>query len=273
MNTQALRRGKLAPLFLALFFATTLFAQMGGTSVPPSLGRDQDKSKEPTAKLTDREVKAFKAFDAIPISDVDKKVKAAQDFIKKFPNSPFLPDVYANLSVTYIQSNQQDKGLAAGEQALALNPNDTRTMANLAQALARQSKPTDADTQKAEQYAQKAIQLIPALPKPEGVTQQDFAAADSQTLAEAHSALGTLKIRRGQYAQAISDLQEAVRLDTTKDVTNFYLLAVANDYSSHFAEAVDAYTKCAAFPGNLQKPCQDGAAEAQKHVPPKSPKP
>jgi len=253
MNTQALRRGKLAPVFLSLFLAASLFAQ--------------DKSKEPTATLTKSEAKAFKAFDAIPISEVDNKVKSAQDFIKKFPNSPFLSRVYADLAVTYIQSNQQDQGFAAGEKALSLNPNDARTLANLAQAMARSSNSTPAQLQTSEQYAQKAVQLIPTLPKLEGSTDKEFPTEDNQTLAEAHSALGTIKIRRNQFAQAIPDLQEAVRLDTTKDGTNYYLLAVANDNASHFPEAVDAYTKCAALPGNLQKPCRDRAAELQKQLP------
>jgi tetratricopeptide (TPR) repeat protein len=220
-----------------------------------------------------RETKAFNSFQAIPDAQFDKKVKAGEDFLHKYANSAYVPLVDAILSVTYIQGNQPDKGFEYGEKAIAQRPNDTRTLANLAQSLARLNNPSDPNAtqklQQAEDYAKKCIQITPTLTKPQGATDEQFTAVNNINLAMAHSALGTVDIRRADYAQAIPDLQEAIRLDAGKDATNFYLLGVASANSSHYAEAVDAFNKCVAagtVPAKLQQACRDGATEAQKNI-------
>jgi hypothetical protein len=45
---------------------------------------------------------------------------------------------------------------------------------------------------------------------------------------------------------------------------NFYLLGLSNEKTSHFEDAVNAFTKCAAVPGGLQATCKTGADEAKK---------
>lgn len=274
-------RNRMRFIFLSailLFFGPGLFAQSGqgtgGTGAQGSIssGKDNSPLNYDTAMnaSSPRENNAFKHFQSVPDSPFEKKAKAGEEFVQKFPDSVYLPEIYSTLTVLYIENGQPEKGFADGEKALALKPNDVRTMANLSQAMARLNNPNDPDAaqklQKAEQYAQKCIQITPTLPKPAGVSDQDFAAAKDKTLAMAHSALGLVNIRRANYAQAIPDLQEAVRLDGGKDITNLYLLGVANSNSSHYAEALDAFTKCAAAPGKLQQPCRDGAADAKKHV-------
>ena len=269
------------PSFLAallLVFAPALPAQMGGTAnPPPSTGNiTNGKDKSPTNyentmnMASPRETDAFKVFVNIPDSNFDKKSKTGEEFIHKYPNSVYLPQVYSTLSVLYIENRQADKGFADGENAVALKPDDVGTMANLAQAMARLNNPSDPDAaqklQKAEDYAKKCIQLTPTLPKPANLSDEQVTASKNKALAMAHSALGLVNVRRGKYAEAIPDLQEAVHLDEGKDVTNLYLLGVASQNSSHYSEAVDAFTKCAAVSGNLQQPCRDGLAEAQKHV-------
>jgi tetratricopeptide (TPR) repeat protein len=273
----------------ALLVAAPLRAQMGqapNTPPPnpnpganPNSTLDPNKTTNPVPETPaavappSKEQNAFKSFVAIPDTDLDKKVKASDDFVRKFPKSVFVPRVYSVMTVTYIQNNQPDKGIAAGEKAISLDPNDTRTMANLAQTLARLNNPNDPQSaqklQQAEQYAQKCIEITPTLKKPDYLNDQDFANSNKVTLSMAHSALGTINVRRGDDAKAIADLQEAARLDDGKDGTNFYLLGVANSNTSHFSEAVDAYGKCAAsttVAPALQKACQDGAAEAKKQV-------
>jgi hypothetical protein len=63
-----------------------------------------------------------------------------------------------------------------------------------------------------------------------------------------------------------------VRLDGGKDATNFYVLGVASINSSHYAEALDAFTKCAAnAPASLQKACEDNAGQAKASLAAKPP--
>jgi len=258
-----------------------LMAQTGTTptqSNPSSPGSNgsivQGKDTSPVNSsnvmnnMSTRESEAFQRFQAIPDSQFEKKVKVGEEFLKKFQNSIYMPAIYSTLSVTYIQNGQPEKGFADGEKALELRPNDARTLANLAQAMARMNQSDIPNRlEKAEQYAQKCIQITPTLVKPDGVTAEAFAASNNLNLAMAHSALGTVKVRQGKFAEAIPDLKEAVRLDATKDPTNLYLLGVASENSDHYADAVDAFTKCAAAAtANMQQTCKSGAAEAQKHL-------
>lgn len=218
-----------------------------------------------------RETNAFQVFQSIPDSQFDKKIKSGDEFIKKFATSPYLPSVYSILAVTYIENGQPQKGFTAGEKALALRPDDVRTLANLAQAMARLYKPTDPEAaqqlQEAEQYATKCIQITPTLLKPSNITDEQFTEQTNKNLAMAHGALGLISIHHGKFADAIPELQQAIKLGDGKDATNLYLLGVASQNSSHYAEALDAFNKCAAgAPANLQKACQDGTVAAQRSL-------
>jgi len=213
---------------------------------------------------------AFKSFEAISIEQLPKKIKSGEDFLKKYNGSRYRPQVYSVLAIAYIQSGQTEKGLAAGETSITLNPNDVRTMAVLSQSLARLYKSSDPDASaklaKAEQYGKKAVELMPTLKKPDAASDQEFQVYKNESLAMAYSGLGLVGIRKGSYSAAIPDLEQATKLDTKKDPVNYYLLGVANQNSSHFSEAAAAFARCAEFPGNMQETCKSGAEEAKKRA-------
>jgi len=117
---------------------------------------------------------------------------------------------------------------------------------------------------KAERYAKQAIEVAPTLPKPDALTDEQFTKAKNQYLAMAHSGLGVVYFRRGKYADAIPELDQSTKIDPSPDPVNFYLLAMANQKTSHFDDAIAAYGKCAAIPGSLQATCKDGMEKAKK---------
>jgi tetratricopeptide (TPR) repeat protein len=273
----------LSPAFL-LSFAGVANGQTGATPGPNTapnmkVGRDTSPlNAENTLEMSNpQEDTAFKTFEAISIEQLPKKIKSGEDFLKKYSSSRYRPQVYSVLAVAYIQSGQTEKGLAAGESSITLNPNDVRTMAVLSQSLARLYKSSEPDAAaklaKAEQYGQKAVELTPTLKKPDGASDQEFLAYKKETLAMAYSGLGLVSIRKGSYSAAIPDLEQATKLDAKKDPVNYYLLGVANQNSSHFAEAAAAFTKCAEFPGNMQETCKSAAEEAKKRAPSQPPVP
>jgi tetratricopeptide (TPR) repeat protein len=289
MNTPSTHQGKVVFLAaLLLCIPPAVLAQTGSTpsqSNPSSPGANgsivQGKDTSPLNSAATmnmaatRETNAFQVFQSIPDSQFDKKIKSGDEFIKKFATSSYLPSVYSILAVTYIENGQPQKGFAAGEKALALRPDDVRTLANLGQAMARLYKPTDPDAaqrlQKAEEYAKKCIQITPTLLKPGNITDAQFTEQTNKNLAMAHGALGLIRIHQGKFSDAIPELQQAIKFDDGKDATNLYLLGVASQNSSHYAEALDAFNKCAAAaPANLQKACQDGVSAAQKNLASKS---
>jgi tetratricopeptide (TPR) repeat protein len=248
-----------------------------GQQNPPPAQQQTDKDKAntltldtPTPPVNPEEDAAFKAFDAVPITDGAKKIQAGEAFVQKYPQSRYLAPVYSNLVKAYLAQNEVQKMQDAGEKDVAIAPNDVQTLAILGQTLPRAwnaSMPNAAaQLDKAEKFSKSAIELTPTIPKPDGLTDAQFSMAKNQTLAMAHGGLGLVYFRRGKYDEAIPEFEEANKVDPSPepDPVNFYVLGIADEKTSHFDAAVAAFTKCASIPGGLQATCKNGAEEAKK---------
>jgi tetratricopeptide (TPR) repeat protein len=178
--------------------------------------------------------------------------------------------VYSGLVKLYLSENEIQKMQDAGEKDVALAPNDVQTLAILGQTLPRAWNPNMPNAaqqlDKAEKFSKSAIELIPTIPKPEGMTDAQFDLAKNQTLAMAHSGLGLVYFRRGKYDDAIPEFEASTKVDPNPeaDPVTFYVLAISDEKTSHFDAAVTAFNKCAAVPGSLQPTCKSGADEAKK---------
>ena len=253
-------------------------SSQGGQSQPPAQSTDKSKTPDITPLSLDstpppvsaEEDAAFKAFQAVPMTDAKQKIQTGEAFLQKYPETRYKSSVYAPLVFAYLQDGQVQKMQEYGEKEIALAPNDVSTLALMAQTLPRNihSNTTQAEAAqllaKAEQYSKQAIEITPTLPKPPNMTDEAFAAAKNQDLAMAHSGLGLVYIRRGKNAEAIPELAEAVKVDPTPDPVNYYLLGMANKSTSHFDDAVNAFNKCAAMPGQMQAVCKAQADDAKK---------
>jgi tetratricopeptide (TPR) repeat protein len=249
-----------------------------GQSAPPAQQTDKDKAAAgstlsldvPAPAPNPEEDAAFKAFDALLLTDGDKKIKSGEEFAAKYPQSRYLPPVYSAMVKLYLQANQIQKMQDIGEKEVAISPNDVQTLAILAQTLPRSwsSSMPNAQQQldKAEKFSKSAIELTPTLPKPDAMTDAQFAMAKNQTLAMAHSGLGLVYFRRGKFADAIPEFEQATKVDPDPqaDPVNYYILGIANEKTSHFDDAVAAFTKCAGINSSLQATCKTGADEAKK---------
>jgi len=211
---------------------------------------------------------AMKAFRDAPMTDVPKKNQMAEAFVLKYPQSRYRVELYSWLVKGYYGNGEIDKMEAAGEKELAIQPDDATTLAILGQTLPRAMNSSTPEPlkrlMKAEQYSKKALELMPTLQKPVGLTDEQFTAAKNQTSAMAYSGLGLVAYRRGKYEEAIPSLEQSLKLDPTPDPVNYYLLGVANEKGSHFDDAITAFTKCASFPGGLQPTCKAGIEEVKK---------
>lgn len=250
----------------------------GGQSQPPAQSSDKAKAPDVTPLTLDsapppvnaEEDAAFKAFQAVPISDVKQKIQTGEAFLQKYPETRYKSALYAPLAFAYLQDGQVQKMEEYGEKEIALVPTDVSTLALMGQTLPRSihsGTPQAEASQllaKAEQYSKKAIEITPTIPKPENMTDEAFAAAKNQNLAMAHSGLGLVYIRRGKNAEAITELDEAVKVDPNPDPVNYYLLGMANKGTSHFDDAITAFNKCAAMAGTLQATCKAQSDETKK---------
>ena len=210
-----------------------------------------------------QEEATYRTFQAVSPEDPKRKIELGEAFLKKYPVTQYRPRVYSALVAAYLQTNQVQKMEEVGEKDLVLNPKDVQVLAMLAQTLPRTITANTPEPEKrldkAEQYATRAIEGTLAIKKPEGFTDDEFEKAKSQTLAIAHSGLGLVDFHRGKFAEAITELEQSVKLDPRADPVNYYVLGVAQHNSSHFPEAAAAFRKCAEFQGSLQATCKDGA--------------
>ncbi len=204
----SIKRAVLAGTFLVagMFGGKMAYGQAQGT--PPAATpapADKDKAQAPVAPLTmepalppvsAEEDAAVKAFRQAPVTDVPKKLKMGDDFLEKYPQSRYRAEVYSWQVKGYMTLGQVDKMETAGEKELELAPNDAQTLAIVGSALPRSmsASMTPEQQQKllaqAEAYCKKALELVPTLPKPDGITDQQFIAAKNEVQALAYSGLG-----------------------------------------------------------------------------------
>jgi tetratricopeptide (TPR) repeat protein len=272
------RRERAAALLIAgmLYLSVNTAAQSGAaasrgaasTTTNKTIGRDNsptnpENSLELIKPVDLKEENAFRDFQRVSPEDPKKKIEIGKTFLQRYPLSHFKAQVYSALTSAYLQTNQVEKMEEAGEKALALDPKDVQVLAMLGQTLPRvitSSTPEpEKQLDKAEKYAKRAIEGTPALTKPDGMSNDQFEKDKNQTLAIAHSGLGLVNFHRGNYAEAIAELEQSVKLAPRSDPANYYVLGVAHHNMSHFNEAAAAFRKCAEFQGSLQVTCKDSA--------------
>lgn len=250
----------------------------GGQSQPPAQSSDKSKTPDVTPLTLDsapppvnaEEDAAFKAFQEVPMNETKQKIQTGETFLQKYPETRYKSAVYAPLAFAYLQDGQVQKMQEYGEKEVALVPNDVSTLALLGQTLPRSIHQGISQTEaaqlleKGEKYSKQAIEITPTIQKPANLTDEAFAAAKNQNLAMAHSGLGLVYIRRGKNAEAITELDEAVKVDPNPDPVNYYLLGMANKSSSHFDDAITAFNKCAAMAGPMQPTCKAQADDTKK---------
>lgn len=224
---------------------------------------------EPSAPpVNAEEDAAIKAFFEMKNDDSAKKNQAGEDFLTKYPQSRYRAEIYRWQVQYYRTKNDTDKMETAADKQLAIFPNDPQTLAIVGATLPRAMNANTPEPAKrlvkAEQYCQKALELLPTIPKPEGMSDDVFQKAKDETAAIAYSGLGTVDFRRGKFADAIPNFEKSVRMDPGQDPVNYYLLAYCNQKTSHFDDAAAAFAKCAAIPSGMQATCSQGAEEAKK---------
>ena len=264
-------------VLLGLALATSLGAvQYGGSSshlpanVPQDNSKDKEKEKgEKKEKINKAEEAAYKAFYAAQGGDPAMQIQLGEDFAAKFPMSKYLPGVYGTLTAAYYSTGATDKMFAAGAKTLELDPNNVDVLALLAMAIPRRVKTTSPDypeqAKKAESYAHHAIELIPALTKPDTVDDATFEKAKNDKLSLAHSGLGLIAINNKKYADAKTELEQAVKLASSPDPVDYFLLGNADLLGSYYHAAITAYEQCAAS-GPLTAQCKAREDSAKKDL-------
>jgi tetratricopeptide (TPR) repeat protein len=263
----------------ALFLASVSWAQSGqgsgqGQQNPPKPpaqptppGQTAPAQPEaPAPPVNKEEEDAYKAFFELK-GDSQRRIQLGEDFLKKFPESRYRESVYSQLATAYLSAGQEDKMFAAGEKALELNPKDVDVLSLMAWVMPRRAgaNTLDADQKlnRSENYSKRAMELLVALPKPPGMTDEDFTKAKNEKLSMCHSGLGVVFFQRGKYADAAAELEQATKLAATADPTDYYVLGLVYMNRKHYPDAAGAFGHCTTS-GPLQERCKQHMENAKK---------
>ena len=240
------------------------------SSQTPATGQGSSKAQAAPVKLNPKEEKAYKAFYDTPPSEPKTVISSGVSFLKKYPTSRYAASVYARLAGAYEATGEADKMMDAAHKALQLNPNDVDTLSLLAYAIPRRVDPNDIDSgeklQEAAQDATKALELLPSVPKPASMTQDQFTSAINAEAASCHSGLGLVDYYEHDISGMVTQLEQAVKLNPTPDPSDQFLLGIAYMQDGRPADAVTILQKCSAEPGPLADRCKSSLEQAQKQA-------
>lgn len=158
---------------------------------------------------------------AVQQQDPGAKVSGLEAFLAQYPNSVMKEDGLEALMVAYQQAGNQAKVIDTANRLLAANANNVRALVLLAYNERAAQKWADAKT-----HAERGLQALPSMPKPDGASEADFEKQKGQLAALLESVAGFSALQLKDNATAEKDLRAAVEADPA-NVENVYPYALA----------------------------------------------
>lgn len=210
--------------------------------------------------------------------DPDKQMQMVNDFVVKYPDSPFLSDVYFFGAYAAQQKGDVAKVVDFGEKSLQAKNDNMRSLILMASILPMPQVAQGADAEKrlteAETDANKVLQMVPQLPKPPNQTDDQFQQLKSGLTAEAHAALGMVHLQRAtqgltgpdaeELSKAEKEYQTAVSSPTPDAAEDYFRLGEAYAMDNKTDQAIDAFTKASQL--SKGTPLQSYAEERLKKM-------
>ena len=177
--------------------------------------------------------------------DAAKRAALLAKFAQVFADSPYAAQALGVAATSYQQAQNTPKMLEVANGLLAKDPNNLGMLLLLADYYGEKGEQLD----KAEAYAKKANSLLDTAPKPEGMTDEQWAQQKGLQKGLALSSLGQVNIEKKDNAQAVQNLKEAgplLKSDDGSYARNQYRLGFALLNLKRNAEAKEAFTQAAA---------------------------
>ncbi len=170
----------------------------------------------------------------------------AERFVAAFPDSPYAGACQDLAAFAYQQLQNNEKMVAAADRALAINPNDVDMLLLLADYYSDRGEQLD----KAEACAKKAIDLLPAAKKPEGMTDDQWQKRVTLQTGLAWSAEGQVLINKNDLPGAAAAFQKAnplLKSETVYYARNLYRLGFTYARQKKVPEATAALNEVIAL--------------------------
>jgi tetratricopeptide (TPR) repeat protein len=183
----------------------------------------QPAASQPQQKKEIKDPAEYNAYvGAVQQTDAAAKISGIEAFLAQYPNSVMKEDALELLMGTYQQAGNQAKVIDTANRLLAANPNNVRALALLAYSERAAQKWADA-----KQHAERGLQALTTMTKPDGVSDADFQKQKTQLEALLDSVAGFSALQLKDNATAEKDLRAAVDADPG-NVENVYPLALAS---------------------------------------------
>ena len=203
---------------------------------------------------------------AFQTRDPASKAALLERFAAAFPYSPYTAIAQTLIAATYQQAQNYPKMLEYAEKILARDANNIGMLLLLADYFSERGEQLD----KAEQYGKKALILLAAATKAEGVADDQWQKQVSLQKGLAWTALGQVYIQRRRDTQALEAFRTAAPLlkpDAVTFARNQYRMGFALLNLKRVAEARAALTEAA----SIESPYRALAQEKLKSLPAAAP--
>ena len=234
-------------------------------AAPAPAGTDQKAWEEQKARTLEANKESLTYVQQLVFSgvyqakDPGKRAGFLVKFAQVFPDSPYASQALGVAAAAYQEAQNTAKMLEVANGLLTKDPNNIGMLLLLSDYYGERGEQLD----KAEGYAKKAISALDTAPKPEGVTDEQWAQQKSLQKGLALSSLGQVNIEKKDNAQAVDNLKAAaplVKADNTSYAHNQYRLGFALLNLKKNAEAKEAFTQAA----SVNSPYKDRALEKLK---------
>jgi tetratricopeptide (TPR) repeat protein len=211
---------------IVLTFAGIASGQQSATQpqTPPATpAQAQPAAAQPPQKKEIKDPAEYNAYvGAVQQTTPAAKISGLEAFLVQYPNSVMKEDALELLMGTYQQAGNQAKVIDTANRLLAANPNNVRALVLLAFNERAQQKWPDA-----RQHAERGLQALPSMSKPDGMSDADFDKQKTQMGGLLDSVAGFSALQLKDNAAAEKYLRGAVDADPN-NVENVYPLALAS---------------------------------------------
>lgn len=208
---------------VAFLLALAAVASAQDAAAPQAAQAAQTSASQPQPQKKEiKDPAEYNAYvGAVQQSDPAARISGLEAFLNQYPNSVMKEDALELLMGTYQQTNNQAKVIDAANRLLTANPENARALVLLAYNERASQKWADA-----KGHAEKGLQAIPKMAKPDGVSDADFSKQKTQLSALLNSVAGFSALQLKDYAGAQKYLRPAVEADPN-NVENVYPLALS----------------------------------------------
>jgi tetratricopeptide (TPR) repeat protein len=184
------------------------------TAKPPAQAAPAAKAPMPKSKPELEALQAWQA--ALQAGAPDGIIKADDDVLTKFPDTEFKDAVLVTEADAYQNKGDWIKAQIYAGQALAANPKSFQAALMLSDIPAKHTGDHDLDKEeslaKAEKYANLAVEIVNATPKPPQLSDEQWAGYQKQIAGQAQDDLGLISVHRKAWDQAITSFKAAIAL-------------------------------------------------------------